>query len=472
MAVCITGMHRSGTSMVAQGLEVCGLFLGEESALMRAAPDNPDGFWEHTQIVEINEAILSHFGGGWDWPPRVPEDWSDELFSYLTDRARGVLETLSKRRPFGWKDPRTSLALPFWQAVCPDLHVVLVVRNPLEVALSLHRRNHSSLALGLALWHEYNSRVVACVPEKALVVAHYSAFFQDPEKELRRLGCRLGLPEPTAETVARAGITASKRHTRYTARDLQEANVNPVIIDLYAELCRLAGWEESDEPERARLAKPRLPQLGDYRDVPAKVSSPISHGALGRLDRSFRQEELIRELQGILEERTKWSIRQRERIRQRDETIAALQKHLREQEARLDELFTSLDEFNASAAQVRPLPARIRLAMRGIAPDRSNVLVITHGDDALLQLGARQTGHFPQTEEGSYAGYHPESSEHAVAHLEELRLRGANYLVIPGPSLWWLDHYEAFRDHLDSRYVRLWDDADCVIFRLDHASTV
>jgi hypothetical protein len=46
-----------------------------------------------------------------------------------------------------------------------------------------------------------------------------------------------------------------------------------------------------------------------------------------------------------------------------------------------------------------------------------------------------------------------------------LRKKGADYLVIPEPSMWWLDHYEGFRDHLN-RYAVVHRDDACLIFSL------
>src|SRR5262249_23640698 len=67
--VCIAGMHRSGTSMVARLLNLCGLYLGEDEDLMPSAADNPEGFWENLHFVDLNEKILSALQGGWDMPP-------------------------------------------------------------------------------------------------------------------------------------------------------------------------------------------------------------------------------------------------------------------------------------------------------------------------------------------------------------------------------------------------------------------
>src|SRR5688500_16148544 len=69
MPVCVAGMHRSGTSMVAKMLHLCGLYLGDDRDLMPATPDNPDGYWEHARFVELNDEILNALGGGWDYVP-------------------------------------------------------------------------------------------------------------------------------------------------------------------------------------------------------------------------------------------------------------------------------------------------------------------------------------------------------------------------------------------------------------------
>lgn len=36
--------------------------------------------------------------------------------------------------------------------------------------------------------------------------------------------------------------------------------------------------------------------------------------------------------------------------------------------------------------------------------------------------------------------------------LEDLRTAGAQFLVVPATSLWWLDFYDAFRIHLHRFY--------------------
>jgi len=112
----------------------------------------------------------------------------------------------------------------------------------------------------------------------------------------------------------------------------------------------------------------------------------------------------------------------------------------------------------------------VRTAVAANAPPDSHVLVVSHGDDRLLQLGEREARHFPQNAQGDYAGYHPSDSGAAIAELERLRKTGATRLVFPQTMFWWLGHYEELREHLLSRYAVVAEQPDtCVIFALDQA---
>ena len=92
------------------------------------------------------------------------------------------------------------------------------------------------------------------------------------------------------------------------------------------------------------------------------------------------------------------------------------------------------------------VPSALELVDRHV-PATATVAVVSRGDDALLRFAA--TGwHLPRTGEGHYAGHHPADANEAIAHVEAARTAGADYLLIPSTSSWWLDHYTAFADHL------------------------
>jgi hypothetical protein len=92
---------------------------------------------------------------------------------------------------------------------------------------------------------------------------------------------------------------------------------------------------------------------------------------------------------------------------------------------------------------------RLRAVVRRELPSDASVIVISKGDDEMLQLDGRRAWHFLQRDDGVYAGYYPSDSAAAIAHLNTLRHKGGQYLVIPAPSLWWLDHYSEFSQHLE-----------------------
>jgi len=118
----------------------------------------------------------------------------------------------------------------------------------------------------------------------------------------------------------------------------------------------------------------------------------------------------------------------------------------------------------------RSLIRRIREVTKGTFKRDTIVVVVSKGDNELLSLGSCHGWHFPQDPEGAYAGHYPLDSAEAIVHLEELRTKGADFLLVPQTSLWWLEHYTAFRCHLErtSRLVHRSDD--CWIFSLRQPS--
>jgi GT2 family glycosyltransferase len=120
----------------------------------------------------------------------------------------------------------------------------------------------------------------------------------------------------------------------------------------------------------------------------------------------------------------------------------------------------------------RHLIRRIREVVRDALPRNATVVVVSKGDDELLNLYGRRGWHFPQTEDGTYAGYYPAASTAAIAQLEALRSKGAEFLLFPDTSLWWLEHYPEFGRHLQSRYREVARrEGTCLIYDLRESGT-
>ena len=237
MPLCVTGMHRSGTSMVARLLNVCGLDLGPEADLLPPAFDNPAGFWENADFLRLNDALLRAGGGSWRCPAAPAGDDAG-----LRARALRLVGGNAFREPWGWKDPRCCLTLPFWRGLVPGLRVLVCVRDPLAAARSLAARGDVPYGEALALWLEYNLRALAAVPPAERVVTHYESYFRAPRAELRRVLRLLDLLPPRgAGRRACAGIVPTLAHHRAAPGDLGGADLPPGLVECYRELCAEGG---------------------------------------------------------------------------------------------------------------------------------------------------------------------------------------------------------------------------------------
>jgi len=113
-----------------------------------------------------------------------------------------------------------------------------------------------------------------------------------------------------------------------------------------------------------------------------------------------------------------------------------------------------------------PLTRQIQTTVDAALPTEATVIVVSKGDDELLKLNGRRAWHFPRTTDGGYAGYYPQDSAAAIAHLEALRAQGGQFLLFPRTGLWWLEHYTDFRQHLDTHHRCILSDHNCVIYQL------
>jgi GT2 family glycosyltransferase/glycosyltransferase involved in cell wall biosynthesis len=226
--------------MLTRLLHGCGLYLGPKDALMPPQADNPDGFWEHLGFVGLNDELLDALGGAWDLPPKINENLSDERLNPLRMKARLLIEGFDSAQIWGWKDPRNSLTLPFWEDLLPGLKTLIIVRNPLEAAYSMRKRNGTSYAFGLRLWEIYNRRLLEAASKHERLVTHYDLFFEKAEKELQRIGNFVGLPDAKIRTAAEL-VAMKRRHTHFTIDQLVDAGVSGEVVELYRALIAQAS---------------------------------------------------------------------------------------------------------------------------------------------------------------------------------------------------------------------------------------
>ena len=278
LTICVAGMHRSGTSMIARLLNLCGMDLGLESDMMPASPANPEGYWEHVWFNYYNNRILETFRGAWDLVPAFPNQWQNlpELEWARKEAAERIAQF--KTPVWGWKDPRNSITLPFWRQLLPELKVVICLRNPLDVAASLNKRGSASITSGLRLWWQYSSMLLLSTTPQNRVVTHFDTYFPDGAAELRRVTAGLGMQTSDAD-IAQA-CPASKESLRHSVSDvkkLQETSPWTHLVECY---CRLLV--ESGELSEAMFAEqwPLIEELA-ARWTPASCCVAIAPSVAG-----------------------------------------------------------------------------------------------------------------------------------------------------------------------------------------------
>jgi GT2 family glycosyltransferase/glycosyltransferase involved in cell wall biosynthesis len=354
--------------MLTRLLHDCGLYLGPKNELMPAQADNPDGFWEHLGFVAVNDELLNALGGAWDLPPKVDEDFSDPGLDPLRMKARLLIERFDSAKLWGWKDPRNSLALPFWQELLPGLKTLIIVRNPLEVAHSMRERNGTSYSLGLRLWEIYNRRLIEAASERDRLVTYYDLFFENPEAELRRIVEFVGLPDKEIARTA-ALVKKRRRHTHFTVEHLIDARVAPEVIELYRALIAEASALRGS---KAPMANAQQAAKSDERDLlPGAVTrlNAFVPERIAQIEQLYqellaqaeaRHKAQVEELSAHLERTNELLERTNELLRDKSLSLAEsetredeLRKRLRLQLKATERLCRFLDETNYAAAQLR-----------------------------------------------------------------------------------------------------------------------
>ena len=289
MPVCIGGMHRSGMSLVARLLASAGLSISPPS-------DSVDG----GPFTQVNEALLAEVGGGWDLPPIVPEGWEKwGQLAALRQQATAAVNSLHGQSAWGWSDPCNCLTFPFWRALLPGVKVIVCLRNPLEMARSLHACTRASVASAMNLWMSYNQRLLAEARPEDRIITHYESYLHEPAAELRRVLDGLEMPA-SDEVIAQAcaGVSPSLRHHQATLRELLSAEAPADVVGLYIAMCQEAGpvWAAAIGSGAEGQVLP---------DVFALLSEASSHERRRQVtieSRLVRKERAVEELGARLEE--------------------------------------------------------------------------------------------------------------------------------------------------------------------------
>ena len=193
--VCVLGMDRSGTSMVASMVHRWGAYGGDETSLRAGNEGNPRGYFENRKM----QAFLVERLGAEFWVEGY-EQRLRELAEQPEVRA-DALELMDEMSRGGdvwfWKEPLLSVTLPFWEPLWADRVAYLVlVRDPWKCARSWQKlslppavRDRVDLqAAGLLRWQLYMLSILKIVENGPWsLFIQYEDVLASPGEQARRL---------------------------------------------------------------------------------------------------------------------------------------------------------------------------------------------------------------------------------------------------------------------------------------------
>lgn len=354
----ITGMHRSGTSLVASMAQHAGVAIGDD--LLGPNAGNPRGYFEDAAFYHLHRAILRRFGGqgpmvqeksAYGWPNAEERRQAEELL----DERRGL-------DLWGWKDPRTALFLDFWDGLLGDARYLFVYRRPLDVVLSLQRSGTDLLVIAdpvaaLNAWTVYNRCLLDFQqrhPDRSLL-CEVDGVVDHGDRFLALLQEFLGVPlevEGMRDLVAPGELGRSGDPPQVAAILRAIAPRTAETLERLKDCCELPA---SAPPGEAALpaALATLARLVDDFAAGGTPSPSIAHPALSLLlvavdgsgappgrdpahvlgemeDESFRLKSELEELHADYEKKAQWALELDRRLRATGERLLELQEEFDE----------------------------------------------------------------------------------------------------------------------------------------------
>lgn len=417
--VVIAGMHRSGTSALARVLNLLGCGLAKE--VLGSDPTNETGHWEPLNIILLNDQLLESAGSAWDdWTACSPDWLASPVAEEFMERAMRIFaDEHGSQRLTVMKDPRLARLLPFWLTVLRssgvDPVVMVPIRNPLEVAQSLHVRNGMDPFYNQLLWLRH---VLDAEAGSRGVARHFSTYDQLLDSWTSLISSaesKLGFKFPrrsarTSEEVD-AYLADKHRHQRLNPKAvLGDAGASDWLKSTYAIMLK---WSETGEDP------------ADYAQLDAiKSELDRSAGTFSRL--IYRGKKAVEEANGlrhILSERDQQVASLRGEVEhathvagQREQEIGALQAQIEAERAaaqtalhaseeRLQHTFAEMNALSERAAasdatyqaQIADLDTRLQQTQAELqaAQEQANAL---HAQTANIQAqhAADQANHHEQ----------------------------------------------------------------------------
>lgn len=245
-AILVLGMHRSGTSALARTINLLGATAPQ--TLMDASTDNERGYWESEPLVHLSDEVMAACGRSWRsiGPMRTRAmTGGHDLRQRLRD---AIASEFGDATTIMLKDPRVTRLLPFYREVLAgagyEILPVIALRNPIEVAKSLAKRDGMPARQALGLWLRYTLDAERETRSMRRAVVVYEDLLTDWRAVTAVMKRQLGgyWPEPTSEIATQVDAFLSP-DLRHYAHELPSGLFGRAALAgrLYREMAKLVA---------------------------------------------------------------------------------------------------------------------------------------------------------------------------------------------------------------------------------------
>lgn len=225
---------------------------------MAAGAENPQGFFESLPLSLADDELLAAAGSRWDDWRRIDPNWfrSAEAEQHRQKIKAVLIEEFGDERLIFIKDPRICRFVAFMLSILAELNIdavaLLPIRNPLEVAYSLKRRDGFAFSKSILLWlrhvldAEFHSRHLR------RYFLRYDEFLLDWRFHVDRAAQTIGVrwPEGSDRSADKIDqfLTRELHHERSSCDALiDHAAITPLVRETYDILSEIAAVGENRE---------------------------------------------------------------------------------------------------------------------------------------------------------------------------------------------------------------------------------
>ena len=329
----VLGMHRSGTSFLSELLSNLGLQLPK--SIGGAAEDNERGFFEPLDLVSKHNQWFEKNGLRWDRVLPLSGDILKQDSKLTSETIKEVFaQNYFGKTPAVVKDPRLCLLLPLWKSVIEDLgledYYLITIRNPIDVANSLYKRNGLSEEHACLLWLIYVLSSERNTRNKRRSFLRFPNWVTSGADELARVERQLGTKFPVDHRQLDISTVFFDNlvHQQENETSSDRGTIQWFCLEIYKQVVGL----QNDPNDSEILTKLDL-LISEHGNLIFAVSDMFSKSSklLVKKDRTINEKErTIKEKERTINEKDRT-------INEKDRTINEKERTIKEKDCTINE---------------------------------------------------------------------------------------------------------------------------------------